>query len=161
MSRRKMDAFKTPDLVVAETGKHVPEQQAYLNLMRTSQVLGQDVSDLLAGFGLSGRQYNALRAIRRGGDSGASVSQISQQMTDPRADVTRLMDRLVRDGWVRREHDETDRRIVRSHLNEKGKELLVRIEQPLVDLHIGQLQHLSKDELEQLSALLQKARGEG
>lgn len=161
MSRRKMDAFKTPDLVLAETGSHVPEQQAYLNLMRTSQVLGQDVSDLLAGFGLSGRQYNALRAIRRDGDGGASVSQISQQMTDPRADVTRLMDRLVRDGWVRREHDETDRRIVRSHLTEKGKELLARIDQPLVDLHIGQLQHLSKDELEQLSALLQKARGEG
>lgn len=160
MNRRKTETFPTPDLVVTETGNYVPEQQAYLNLIRTSQVLGQRVTDLMAGFGLSGKQYNVLRSIRRGGTGGLSISQISEQMTDPRADVTRLLDRLVRDGFVEREPDEADRRVVRSHLTEKGAALLDTIDAPLLEMHRAQLGHLSKDELEQLNKLLLKARSE-
>lgn len=158
--KERSHSFPTPDLVVAETGKHVPEQQAYLNLMRTAEVLGQRVSDLMSGYGISGKQYNVLRAIRRGGADGLSISQISEQMTDPRADVTRLLDRLVRDGLVDRQPDETDRRVVRTCLTRKGAELLEAIDEPLLETHRDQLAHLSKAEIEQLTTLLRKARGE-
>ncbi|WP_227287679.1 MarR family transcriptional regulator [Boseongicola sp. H5] len=158
--QRQSESFQTPDLVVAETGKYVPEQQAYLNLMRTAEVLGQRVSDLMSGYGISGKQYNVLRAIRRGGDGGLSISQISEQMTDPRADVTRLLDRLVRDGLVDRQPDETDRRVVRTYLTEAGANLLESLDEPLLTTHKDQFSQLSKAEIEQLTDLLRKTRGE-
>lgn len=160
MYRRQPKKFPTPDLVVAETGNYVAAQQAYLNLIRTAGVLSQRVSDLVSGYGISGKQYNALRWIRRGGAGGLTISQISQQMTDPRADVTRLLDRLVREGLVERQPDQTDRRVVRTYLTEAGADLLNAIDEPLVETHRTQFAHLSAAELEQLIALLRKARGE-
>lgn len=158
--QRQSESFRTPDLVVTETGKYVPEQQAYLNLIRTAEVLGQRVSDLMSGHGISGKQYNVLRAIRRGGKGGLSISQISEQMTDPRADVTRLLDRLVRDGLVDRQPDEADRRVVRTYLTEAGANLLQSLDEPLLATHKDQFGHLSKAEIEQLTDLLRKTRGE-
>ncbi|WP_375551373.1 MarR family winged helix-turn-helix transcriptional regulator [Rhodophyticola porphyridii] len=158
--RQKSESFRTPDLVVAETGQFVPEQQAYLNLIRTAEVLGQRVTDLMSEHGLSGKQYNVLRAIRRGGTAGLSISQISEQMTDPRADVTRLLDRLVREGLVDRQTDEADRRVVRTYLTDAGIKLLEAIDEPLLETHREQFAHLSKTDIEQLTALLMRARGE-
>ncbi|MEM7717643.1 MAG: MarR family transcriptional regulator [Pseudomonadota bacterium] len=155
----KSQTFQTPELVVTETGSYVPEQQAYLNLVRTSQELGQQVSDLLAKHSLSGKQYNALRAIRRGGTEGTGISQINDQMTDPRADVTRLVDRLVRDGLVERQHDDHDRRVVKAYLTAKGDELLNLLDEPMLLTHRNQLKGLSQPEIKQLILLLQKARG--
>jgi DNA-binding MarR family transcriptional regulator len=89
--------------------------------------LSAPVVDLFTANGISGKQYNALRAIRRAGPNGATVNEIRHQMTDPRADVTRLIDRLVR-----------DRRIVRVILSDTGKQLLANIDQPLLDVHRAQ-----------------------
>lgn len=138
----------------------MPEQQAYLNLIRTAELLGQRVADLMSEHGLSGKQYNVLRAIRRGGADGLSISQISEQMTDPRADVTRLLDRLVRDGLVDRQPDDADRRVVRTYLTEAGTKLLEAIDEPLLATHRDQFAHLTNEEIDQFIALLKKARGE-
>lgn len=158
--RNDAKKFETPELVVKETGAYIPEQQAYLNLIRTAEVLSLEVSELLSGHGLSGKQYNVMRAIRRGGAAGLTASQIGDQMTDPRADTTRLLDRLVRDGLIFRQHDVADRRVVRAFLTEAGSKLLDVIDEPLVEMHRAQLAHLSSGELKKMIALLKKARGE-
>jgi len=158
MDHQEPKTFRTPDLVVEETGKYVPEQQAYLNLIRTAEVLSQRVADLMSGYGISGKQYNVLRSLRRGGDGGLSISQISEQMTDPRADVTRLLDRLVRDGLVDRQPDKADRRVVRAYLTQAGSQLLEAIDEPLLATHHEQFARLSRPEIEQLTMLLKKAR---
>lgn len=153
-----MDPFDTPSLVAQETGTVVLEQQAYLQLIRAAEVMGAAVSDLVGTYGLSGKQYNLLRAVRRGGKTGLTASEIGRQMTDPRADVTRLVDRLERDGLVERHHDRTDRRVVHVHLTAKGGELLARIDAPILALHRAQLVHMTQDEIAQLIRLLKKAR---
>ncbi len=43
-------------------------------------------------------------------------------------------------------------------LTEKGSELLERLRQPLADLHNRQFEHMSREELEQLRALLERAQ---
>lgn len=152
--------FEMPDLVVRETGVLSPEQQAYLHLMRTAQSLGADLTVLFEGAGLSGKQYNVLRSLRRAGEAGAIVSDIARQMTDRSADVTRLVDRLVRDGLASRAHDEADRRVVRVRLSEKGAAVLQALDAPLLETHRRQLGHMTPEELAQLVALLRKARRE-
>jgi DNA-binding MarR family transcriptional regulator len=155
-----MDRFDTPELVARETG-HVIEQEAYLHLIRTAEVLSGPLSDLLARFGLSGKQYNVLRAIRRGGADGETVSRIGEQMTDPRADMTRLLDRLERDGLTERRHDRQDRRVVRVVLTEQGRARLAEMDEPLVALHRAQFAHMSPQALQELVALLALARSGG
>jgi DNA-binding MarR family transcriptional regulator len=152
------DPFDLPARVVAETGQPIPEQQAHLQLMRTAEVLGAGLGDLLAAHGLSGKQYNILRAIRRGGDAGLTVSDIAAQMTDPRADMTRLLDRLERDGRILRTHDPDDRRVVRSRLTPQGLTLLAALDGPVVEEHRRRLGHMTPDELHLLIALLTRAR---
>lgn len=149
-------AFRMPEMITFETGKLLPEQEAYLYLMRAAQVLSGPVSDLFAAHNVSSKQYNALRAIRRAGTGGATVNQIRQQMTDPRADATRLIDRLERDGLVKREHDQVDRRVVRVILSEAGTEFLKKIDAPLLDVHRSQFNRLSPDDLDRLKEILKR-----
>lgn len=160
MAELETEVFRTPGLVIEETGRNVPEQQTYLHIMRTAQTLGGDLSALFDRFGLSGKQYNVLRAIRRGGDTGVTASEIASQMTDRHADVTRLVDRLVREGFVTRDTDVSDRRIVRSKLTQGGEALLAEIDDPLIETHRAHLGHLSPEEMETIITLMKKARGE-
>jgi DNA-binding MarR family transcriptional regulator len=153
-----MDRFTTPQRVIEETGTLVPEQQAYLNLIRAAEVLGLGLAELMARHGLSGKQYNVLRAVRRAGGAGIPISQIGEQMTDPKADVTRFMDRLERDGFSARVHDKSDRRIVRVRLTQKGQSTLAALDAPLIALHRAQFAHMTPKEVSQLTTLLQKAR---
>jgi DNA-binding MarR family transcriptional regulator len=81
-------------------------------------------------------------------------------MTDPAADTTRLIDRLVRDGLAVRGGDTEDRRVVRVRLTDAGQALLARLDAPLLEVHRAQFGHMAADEIAQLIALLRRARGE-
>ncbi|MCR6727726.1 MarR family winged helix-turn-helix transcriptional regulator [Agrobacterium fabrum] len=148
--------FRMPEMIAAETGKVLPEQEAYLYLIRAAQILSGPVADLFAANGISGKQYNALRAVRRRGNEGATVNEVRQQMTDPRADVTRLVDRLERDGYVVRKGDKSDRRLVRVVLSSTGKSLLKKIDGPLLEVHRFQFGRFQQGELELLKTLLKQ-----
>lgn len=148
--------FKMPGMIAEETGKFLPEQEAYLYLIRAAQVVSGPVADLFTASGVSGKQYNVLRSIRRAGKGGATVNEVRLQMTDPRADVTRLIDRLVRDGLVRRKNDQSDRRVVRVELSETGRTLLDGIDEPLLAIHRAQFVHFKSEELDQLKVLLKQ-----
>lgn len=148
--------FRMPEMIASETGRVLPEQEAYLYLIRAAEILSEPIANLFASHGISGKQYNSLRAIRRAGSNGATVNEIRQQMTDPRADVTRLVDRLERDGLVRRKNDRRDRRIVRVVLSDSGKLLLKKIDEPLLEVHRSQFRRIQIDDLDRLKELLKQ-----
>ena len=152
--------FSIPNLVVEETGEFVPEQQAYLQLVRTAGVLQSDLRAFFKSYKLSGKQYNALRAIRRAGSKGITCSQIAAQMVEQDPDVTRLVDRLEKRNLVIRAAEKKDRRIVRVYLTANGQELLEQIDAPLIEKHLAQLNHMNKEELTMLIKLLRKVREE-
>ena len=68
------------------------------------------------------------------------------------------MDRLEKQGLVQRRRCDRDRRVVYVAITDKGLSVLEEIERPLNDLHRSQLEHMTDDELAQLSELLVKAR---
>ncbi len=152
--------FVTPSLVVEETGTFVPEQQVYLQLVRTAEMLKAETQALFERHGLSGKQYNVLRALRRGGPDGLATSEIARQMVERDPDLTRLVDRLARMGLVDRRPDATDRRVTRVALTLDGASRLAELDAPVVETHRRQLGHLTPRELKALAALLVKARGE-
>ena len=135
-----------------------PEIEAYLNLVRTTDVLEGDVARFLKGHGISAPQYNVLRILRGAGEDGLPSLAVADRMVTRVPDVTRLLDRLAAKGWVKRERSKQDRRVVIARATAKGLRLLEKLEVPLHAFHKDMLGHMSRADLETLSALLVQAR---
>lgn len=138
-----------------------PEQEAYLNLLRTANWLEAEFNRLFKRQGLSHATYNILRILRGHRGQPLSCSAIGEQMVTQVPDVTRLIDRLEQRGLVSRERTPTDRRVVMVQISEAGLGLLAELDEPVAALHRQQLGHLTRRELDQLSAMLVKARYAG
>ncbi len=72
--------------------------------------------------------------------------------------ITGLLDKLETLGLVHRERSKGDRRVVYVSLTSQGTELLSQLDQPILDAHHQMCEHMSVDELNTLSHLLEKAR---
>lgn len=148
-----------------EIGKRVPfehpEQEAYLNLLRTKSVLEGELHALFKARGLSEATYNALRILRgelRAGADGVPCQVIGERLITRVPDVTRLIDRLENAGLVKRARTPKDRRVVLVSITKKGLAVLDGLDKPLLDLHKRQFRHMERSELETLNELLVKAR---
>lgn len=134
------------------------EQEVFLNIQRTAEVLGWSMMEILKPFELTHVQYNVLRILRGAGREGIKCSEISERMITKDSDITRLLDRLENRGLVARERDEKDRRIVISRITDEGLDMLGELDEPVLQGIKGVLGHLGEDLLEQLNALLVLAR---
>jgi DNA-binding MarR family transcriptional regulator len=133
------------------------EQEAHLNLLRTTQILADGFERMFKPFNLSSTQYNVLR-ILRGIDQPMPCGQIGDRMVTRDPDVTRLLDRLEKRGLIKRERASSDRRVVLASITPAGLKLLKQLDKPVLSLHAGQLSHLGKDRLKSLIELLEAAR---
>jgi DNA-binding MarR family transcriptional regulator len=134
-----------------------PEQEAVLNLFRTSDRIQIRFTRLFRDYGLTPSQYNILRILR--GEGGPlKILDIAERTITVVPGITGLIDRLERVDLVRRERSRQDRRVVYVGITEQGLALLARLDRPLGDLHADVLRHLSGDEVQELSRLLEKAR---
>jgi DNA-binding MarR family transcriptional regulator len=139
------------------------EQEAYLNVIRTADVLLRDTAEVLKPAGLSTVQYNVLRILRgmkcTGGPStGLACREVAERMITRDPDMTRLLDRLEKRGLISRSREEKDRRVVRTCITEAGLELLASLDDAVLASHRKQLRHLGDDRLRQLIELLEDAR---
>ena len=135
-----------------------PETEAFLNIVRTSEMLVTEAGAMLRGFGLSLSQYNVLRILRGAGDRGLSGRDIVERMVTRDSDMTRLLDGLERKELVRRVRSDEDRRVVMARITSGGRDLLRRIAAPLNELHKAQLGHLGDPRLRRLNTLLEDVR---
>jgi DNA-binding MarR family transcriptional regulator len=136
------------------------EEELFVNLMRTTEALRGKTVELLKDYELSSVQYNTLRILRGAGEEGLICNEISERLITKDSDITRLLDRLEKRGFIMRERDPNDRRHVITKITKKGLEVLAKIDRPLSDLHKQQLGHLGDALIEQLNALLILARSQ-
>lgn len=134
------------------------EDEAYLNLLRTSDLLWQQVVEGLRPYQLSPNQYNVLRILRGAGTEGLACSQIGERMITRDPDVTRLLDRLEGRGLLRRERSQEDRRVVVTRITKDGLALLAQLDGPVECLGRKQFAHLTREQLDQLIELLEIVR---
>ena len=133
------------------------EQEAVLNLFRTSDRLHHRFARLFREYGLTPSQYNILR-ILRGEGKPLPILEIARRTVTVVPGITGLIDRLERDGLVTRRRSREDRRKVFVQITPKAAEVLARLDEPILQLHRRQLGELSASELKQLIGLLEKVR---
>ena len=134
-----------------------PEQEALLNLFRTSDRLNHRFAQLFAEHGLTCSQYNILR-ILRGEGKPMPCLEIAQRTITVVPGITGLIDRLEQAKLVTRQRDEEDRRVVNVSITAAGEEVLARLDEPLRELHRKLMSAFSKEELAELIRLLEKTR---
>src|SRR6202035_445606 len=137
-----------------------PEEMAFLDLLRTCDLLSRGPAQVLKAEDLSATQYNVLR-ILRGAPNGLPCGEIASRMMPRDPDITRLLDRLEKRGLISRSRETRDRRMVMARITPEGLKLLARLDEPVEAAHRKQLGHLGRERLRALTELLYFSRGQG
>ena len=136
-----------------------PEEAAFLDLLRTTDMLSRGLVRVLKTEELSATQYNVLR-ILRGAPEGLPCGEIANRMITRDPDITRLLDRLEKRGLISRCRETMDRRTVMARITPDGLKVLARLDEPVEEAHHRQLGHLGRERLRALTGLLHAARAE-
>jgi DNA-binding MarR family transcriptional regulator len=134
-----------------------PQQKAALNLLFTGNWLHAQLHKVFKPYGITGQQYNILRILKGQLPASISASDIKARMLDQHPDVSRLLDRLIAKGLVKKKTCSRDKRATDVFITEAGVALLADISKH--QKHLDNQLQLSAREAAQLSDLLDKARG--
>src|SRR5215469_17927126 len=99
------------------------EEAAFLDLLRTTDILTRGPAQVLKAGELSATQYNVLR-ILRGAEGGLTCTEIGNRMITRDPDITRLLDRLEKRTLISRCREVKDRRTVVARITPEGLKLL-------------------------------------
>lgn len=136
-----------------------PEEAAFLDLVRTTDMLSRGLVRVLKAEDVSPTQYNVLR-ILRGAPEGLACGEIASRMITRDPDITRLLDRLEKRKLISRCRETKDRRTVMVRIAPGGLEVLERLDEPVISEHRKQLGHLGHERLRALGELLQDSRSQ-
>ena len=135
------------------------QEQLVLNLMLTTRVVEESWTQYLKrAEGISPSQYNILRILRGARPKAARISEIADRMVTRDPDVTRLVDRLIKQGLARRERDSDDRRVVLVEITAAGLALLARLDGPAGEATEAAMAGLKPQQLRTLDTLLNEVR---
>ena len=131
-------------------------QKAIINLIFTYNWTTEQLKRIFDKEDLTMQQFNILR-ILRGSEKPLSTLQIRDRMLDKMSDTSRIVDRLIIKGLVKKITCLADKRLVDVSITEKGRKVLQK-----VDLQEDEMQHiihsLTEKEAKTLNKLLDKAR---
>jgi len=131
--------------------------KAIANFLFTYSNVASRLQKLLSEHRLSVQQFNILRILQRQYPKPSCNCTIRKQMLDARSDITRIVDRLVKDGLAVRKNCSDDRRKVNITITQKGLALLARMD-PLNDKMDGIMGCLTDDEVAEFNRILDKVR---
>jgi MarR family 2-MHQ and catechol resistance regulon transcriptional repressor len=111
----------------------------------------------LGAVGLTPTQYNLLQRLGTDLKMGATITELAQALLCTRGNVTRLVQRLAKQGLVQVGGDDHDQRLVRVALAPLGEERLAAaqaVHRASVRRRIGALDSRARENLAELAARL-------
>ncbi len=131
-----------------------------LNVLATSSWILTTLTATMAPYGITPAQYNVLRILRGSHPETLTCSALGQRLLDRTPDVTRLLNRLDRQGLICRARAEHDRRVVEVGITGAGLALLDRMHHDIEAAEGRLMHHLSPDEHQHLTRLLERVRAD-
>ena len=138
-----------------------PTIVAWARLLRTHASVTRELSaNLVADHGLTINDYEALLHLSHAEEGSLRRVDLAERLMLTPSGVTRLLDGLERDGWVRKGNCDSDARVTYAVLTEEGRERL----ESAGRTHVGQIveifeERFSAEELETLVDLLGRLHG--
>jgi MarR family transcriptional regulator, 2-MHQ and catechol-resistance regulon repressor len=142
---------------IQQTKFRNPHQKAAINLIYTVGWLRDKMKDIFEKEDITSQQFNILRILRGSYPQPLSTLQIRERMLEKMSDTSRIVDRLIAKGLVKKVTCKNDRRLVDVIITDKGKKLLERLDlrQEEMDQIFGSI---SEQDANILSDLLDKIR---
>jgi DNA-binding MarR family transcriptional regulator len=140
-----MSGRVTRDVAISEI------MQSFRRIFKAIQDYSHEVSSK---FGITGPQLWALKTIFQ--NESLSLSDLSERMYLHRSTITGVIDRLEKKGYVTRNRDKMDRRVIYVQLTSEGKRLAKKAPNPAQGKMIYGLKNLKRRELNLIYNSLQK-----
>lgn len=133
-------------------------QKTLINITHTFHWSSQQVKDTLLPFDITQQQYNVLKIIRNQYPSPSTIGLIQAKIVDKMSDTSRIVDRLIQKGYVKKTINTYDKRAVDIIISDAGLSLLKEINKK-IDFSTLIAPNLTPEEAERLNLLLDKMRG--
>ena len=118
----------------------------------TAQEIANFVKRALQEFGISQEQLGVLHYLDTAAVDKMTVNDLRETLIDDSPNVSRILNKMVDKGLVRKERQSDDQRVVHISLTEKGRQLHKQADQKIT----GHNLKLSPKECQTLIALLMK-----
>lgn len=135
--------------------------ETYRALLRTALYLKRAMKTLFSRYNLTGAQFGTLTRIP---PEGIPLTQLAEMAWADPGNVSGIVDRLEREGWVQRHRSSQDRRVVLIALTAQGRALLDEIlplHRAAVRQVMGVLSAAERATLRDLLARIEGQVGEG
>ncbi len=96
--------------------------QLTVAVLATADAFLRESQRLFRPLGLTGAQYNVLNVLVDAA-GGMSQRELGDRLVVDRSNVTGMLDRMEKAGWVQRQDDPADRRVYRVTLTAAGRQL--------------------------------------
>ncbi|MGH9118988.1 MAG: MarR family winged helix-turn-helix transcriptional regulator [Acidimicrobiales bacterium] len=130
---------------------------AATSIMRAQQLVLAEVDRALRPFGLTFARYEVLVLLLFSRRGSLPMGKMGDRLMVHPTSVTSIVDRLERDGLVRRAAHPDDRRIILAELTAEGRELALRATKAVEAVRFG-LGALGDRELDQLTRVVTRLR---
>jgi len=133
-------------------------KQTVINLFLTNIWIKNDLLTVLKPHDLSLEQFNVLRILRGQKGNPINLQDIQERMVNKMSNTTRLVDKLILKGFVKRNQCEANRRKIEIYITSDGLNILKELDTIIDKTEKNITSNLSKTELEQLNTLLLKLK---
>jgi DNA-binding MarR family transcriptional regulator len=132
--------------------------RAVINVLYTSNFIRDAYSKVFAAENLQSPHFNVLRILKGKYPNNVQPGYIKEVMLDRGCDLTRLLDKLQKLGYITRSADTENKRKMNVKLTQTGLKLVDKMSTKidLIDSHIRK--NITEDECQLLSNLLDKLR---
>ena len=131
--------------------------KAMVNLLFTYGWTVERLKQFVSEEGITHQQFNILRILRGNHPMPLSTLTIRERMIDKMSDTSRIVDRLLSKGLVKKVICKKDRRLVDVSITDRGLKLLEKLDKKQDEMD-GILSNISEKEALNLSKLLDKIR---
>ena len=132
--------------------------EAMINVAFTQNWCNDQVKQAVSSYDITNQQFNVLRILRGQHPDPSTINLLKSRMLDKMCDASRIVDRLVQKDLICKKTNTYDKRAVDILISEKGLALLKKMDKEM-NLSTILSANLTHQEAEQLTSLLEKARG--
>ncbi len=129
-------------------------RRTIIHMLLVVHRINDSMAQALKPFDVSLQQFNVLRILRGQKGRPANLSTLNERMVSPMSNTTRLVDKLIAKGLVRRNTCPDNRRKVEIRLTEDGQATLKEMDAAVASAERELLANFSEEDLSQLNTLL-------
>ncbi len=125
-----------------------------INIQTIASTLTYQANVILKPYNLTFQQYNVLRILVSAEKKEVSVNYISARMLDKNSNGSRLVDKLEKKGWVKKEESLIDKRTVDVQITESGTQILDVVYKIILSEYLGKMSKAISPEEAQIINLI-------